>query len=135
MLTCCLYSGPSTARAARASRGIDSCRVMLHQLVSLKYYYNNYEYCTLQQQLSKKNVRQAKNKIMMIIIMIIIIVIQCFESPALESDAGEKTRGIFCRPNIHNVYIYIYIYIYARTYIYIYIYVERERDRERSKRS
>ena len=27
---------------------------------ALKHYYNNYEYCTLQQQLSKNNARQAK---------------------------------------------------------------------------
>ena len=29
---------------------------------ALKHYYNNYEYCTLQQQLSKKNARQVKQR-------------------------------------------------------------------------
>ena len=28
-----------------------------------KYHYNTYEYCTLQQQLSKSSIRQAKTKI------------------------------------------------------------------------
>ena len=39
---------------------------------ALKYYYNNYEYCTLHQQLYKNNARQAKRKKLIIMIIMTI---------------------------------------------------------------
>ena len=55
----------------------------------VKHYHNSYEYCTLQQELSKKDARQVKKKL--IIIMIVKLYMICF---------------------LHSIFLYIVFYMF-----------------------
>ena len=56
-----IYERRGTRGRPRGSKYTDEQKRNLRK-AALRHYYNNYEYCTLQQQLSKKNARQVKKE-------------------------------------------------------------------------
>ena len=69
----------------------------------LKHYYNNYEYCTLQQQLSKNNARQVNNKQLIVTNQLFVFLcISCFILFFCLFDCVLKTCHYYCIQYVRN---------------------------------